>query len=284
MNELFTKLDYSIDWGLLFSVIGFVAFTITWLKKIFRRSDKEIKLKECSLSSPVVKADELANHLKIIFNGKEIDQLNKLEIYIENSGRKALNSNDFHLIPQINLSGFTNITSIRISTSNEFTKWEAATENDSQLSIKLSDFEPNDFIKIEILFESISNEFEPTFQYQLKEKKLEKRDLNRFWIASDYSMRTAYDAYFYIIGIVCIYFLSVSYFTVKWVFKIDLTNRESIGLGWKFLYYTPTILACIIAVYKHSKYIDRTFSGYTKIKNWHESPLIIRDKNNSKII
>ncbi len=119
--KFFSHIEITVDWGLLFGLISILSLVFVWIAKTFRDPAKDISVKEASLEKLLNKPNEFQNELKITLNGSEIDQLNKISLFLRNMGTSTLNSEDFHILPKLNLSGFTNIISLNISSSNEFT-------------------------------------------------------------------------------------------------------------------------------------------------------------------
>ena len=119
--KFFSHIEITVDWGLLFGLISILSLVFVWIAKTFRDPAKDISVKEASREKLLNKPNEFQNELKITLNGSEIDQLNKISLFLRNMGTSTLNSEDFHILPKLNLSGFTNIISLNISSSNEFT-------------------------------------------------------------------------------------------------------------------------------------------------------------------
>ena len=159
IHQLFNTIDFYVDWGLLFGLISIMSLVITWIVKTLKDADKELTVKEVSIENLLNKPNELMSDLRILLNGEEIEQLNKIELYIQNSGATTLSISDYYVLPSVNLSGFTNIISLSISSSNEFTRCDSREVNSSLLELRIDNLESKDYIRIEILFESLNNDF-----------------------------------------------------------------------------------------------------------------------------
>jgi len=271
IHQLFNTLDFSVDWGLLFGLISILSLVITWIIKTFKDPDKDLTVKEVSIENLLNKPNELESDLKILLNGEEIEQLNKIELYIQNDGTKTLNISDFHILPTVNLSGFTNIISLSISSSNEFTRCDSREVNSSLLELTIDNLESKDYIRIEILFESLNNDFESSFEFRLKEKKMEKRDLKEFRIDKHFGIAKDYNAFMIMPLFAGITVYGLTYFIVKYGLRIDLSDASKFSIGWKILFFLPTILTGLFVVYKWNKTIKDFHYGYKKVEKWHFS-------------
>lgn len=269
INELFNTIEFSVDWGLLFGLISILSLVITWLVKSFRDSDRELIVKEVSIENLLNKPNELVSNLKIILNGQEIEQLNRIELYIQNYGAKTLNIADYHILPRVNLSGFTNITSLTISASNEFTKCESNEVSPSLLELKIDNLEPKDYVRIEILFESLTNEFESYFEFRLKEQKMKKRNLKEFRIDKHFGLSKDYNGFMIMPVFAGALVFGLTYFIVIYRLKIDISDPNKFSIGWKALYFLPTILTGLFVVLKWNKTIKDFHFGYKKVDKWH---------------
>jgi len=269
INEFFNTIEVSVDWGLLFGLISILSLVLTWLVKSFRDQDRELIVKEVSIENLLNKPNELVSNLKIILNGQEIEQLNRIELYIQNYGAKTLNISDYHILPKVNLSGFTNIIGLTISASNEFTKCESSEVSPSLLELKIDNLEPKDYIRIEILFESLTNEFESSFEFRLKEQKMEKRNLKEFKIDKHYGLSKDYNGFMIIPMLAGIMVFGLTYFIVIYGLRIDISNPDKFSIGWKALFFLPTILTVLYVILKWNKTIKDFHFGYKKVNNWY---------------
>lgn len=268
---IFNHIDIKIDWGFIFGFISVLSIAITWLIRTFRDSSKEIGVKEVSIETILNKPNELINDLKVILNGEEIEQLNKIELYFQNSGSKTLNHTDYHILPQINLSGFTNIISINISSSNDITTCISEKLNSSLLELKIDNLEPKEYMRIDILFESISDEYESTFEFRLKENKIVKRDLKEYRIDKNFGISKDYNAFMTITSLAGLVVFGLSYFLTRNGLGVDLSDPGNFSIGWKVLFFSPTILTCLFVIYKWNKTIKNHHFGYKKVSKWHDT-------------
>lgn len=268
-DKLFNPIEITIDWGLLFGLISILSLVFVWIVKTFRDPDKDISVKGASIEKLLNKPNEFQNELKIILNGNEIEQLNKISLFLRNIGTMTLNSVDFHIVPKLNLSGFTNIISLNISSSNEFTKCDTKEIKPAILEFKLNNWEPNDFIRIEILFESISYEFETSLEYRLKEQKKYQHNLKEYSIDKYIGITKDYNAFLLFPAFAGAIVYGLSYFIVKYGLKVDLSDLNTFGIGWKVLFFMPTILTIFYAIFKWNNTIKDFHYGHLKVENWH---------------
>lgn len=269
MNELFNPLEYSVDWGLLFGLVSILSLVLTWMVKGFKPADKDLMVNEVSIDKLLNKPNELVSDLKILLNGQEIEQLNKIELYVQNYGTKTLGSSDYHVLPKIDLSGFTNIISLSISCSNEFTTCESQEISPSLLELKIENFESKDYLRIEILFESLTNEFESYFEYRLKENKVERRNLKEFGIEKYIGITKDQNAYMMFPLFTGFMVYGLTYFIVLYGLRIDMTDLTKFGLGWKVLYFLPTVLTGLIVILTWDKTFKNFHYGHKKVEKWH---------------
>jgi hypothetical protein len=268
-DNFFNHIDISIDWGLLFGLISILSLVFAWVVKTFRDPNKDISVKEAVIEKLLNRPNEFQNELKIILNGTEIEQLNKISLFLRNTGTSSLNSEDFHILPRMNLSGFTNIISLNISSSNEFTKCETSEIEPSIVEFKLDNWEPKDFVRVEILFESLSNEFESSFEYRLKEQKKKERNLKEFRIDKHIGISKDYNGFMFFPMFAAGIVYGLSYFIVKYGLKVDLSDLNKFGIGWKILFFIPTVLTGIYVVYKWNTTIRDFHFAHLKIDKWH---------------
>jgi len=268
-DKLFNHIEITIDWGLLFGLISILSLVFVWIAKTFRDDDKDISVKEASIEKLLNKPNEFENNLKITLNGMEIEQLNKISLFLKNTGTTTLNSDDFHILPKLNLSGFTNIISLNISSSNEFTNCETKEIQPAVLEFKLNNWEPKDFIRIEILFESISNEFVTSLEYRLKKKKKYQRNLKEYRIDKHIGLSKDYNAFLVFPGFAGLIVFGLSYFIVKYGLKVDLSDLDKFNIGWKVLFFLPTILTILYVILKWNNTIKDFHYGHLKVDNWY---------------
>lgn len=269
IDKLFNPIEITVDWGLLFGLISILSLVFVWIVKTFRDPAKDISVKEALIEKLLNKPNEFQNELKITLNGREIDQLNKISLYLRNTGSSTLNSEDFHILPKLNLSGFTNIISLNISSSNEFTKCDATEIKPAILEFKLSNWEPKDFIRIEILFESISNEFETSLEYRLKEQKKYQRNLKDYRIDKHFGISKDYNAFFLFPSFAGLIIYGLSYFIVKYGLKVDLSDLDKFSIGWKVFFFLPTILTVLYTILKWNSTIKDFHYSHLKVDNWY---------------
>ena len=270
-DTIFNQIDIAIDWGFIFGFISVLSLALTWLIRKFRDSSKEISIKEVSIETILNKPNELVNDIKVILNGEEIEQLNKIELYFQNSGSKTLNRTDYYILPQIDLAGFTNIISINISTSNDMTKCISEKINSSLLELKIDHLEPKEYIRIEILFESISDEYDSTFEFRLKENKTVKQDLKEYRIDKHFGISKDYNAFMMITSLAGLVVFGLTYFLTRNGLGVDLTDPNNFSVGWKVLFFLPTILTCLFVIYKWNKTIKDHHFGYKKVSKWYNT-------------
>lgn len=268
LDKIFNHIDISVDWGLLFGLISILSLVFAWVVKTFRDASKEICVEEAEVETLLNKPNEFHNELKIILNGTEIEQLNKIALFLRNSGTSTLDSEDFYVLPRINLSGFTNIISLNISSSNEFTKCETSEVEPSILAFKIDNWESKDFIRVEILFESLSNEFESTFEYRLKEQKKVHRNLKEFRLDKFIGISKDYNAFLIFPSFSALIIFGLSYFIVKYGLRVNLSDLNKFSIGWKILFFIPTILTGIYIIFKWNNTIKDFHYGHLKIDKW----------------
>lgn len=268
LDKFFNHIDLTVDWGLLFGLLSILSLVFAWIVKTFRDYSKEISVKEAAIEKLLNRPNEFQNELKILLNGIEIEQLNKISLFLRNSGTSTLNSDDFYVLPKMNLSGFTNIISLNISSSNEFTKCETSEVEPSILAFKLYNWEPKDFIRVEILFESLSNEFESTFEYRLKEQKKVQRNLKEFRLDKHIGISKDYNAFLIFPLFAALIVYGLSYFIVKYGLRVDLSDLYKFSIGWKVLFFIPTILTGIYVIFEWNNTIKDFHYGHLKIDKW----------------
>lgn len=271
--KLFNPIEFSVDWGLLFGLISILSLVFAWVIKTFRDSSKDISVKEAFIEKLLNKPNELQNELRIILNGIEIEQLNKISLYLKNTGSSTLNSKDFYILPRIDLSGFTNIISLNISSSNEFTRCKTFEIEPSIVEFRLEDWESKDFIRVEILFESLSSEFESSLEYRIKEQEKEVMDLKEFRIDKHFGIAKDYNALITFPMFAAAFVCGLSYFIVKYGLRIDLSDLSSFGIGWKILFFIPTALTAIYVTHKWNNIIKEFHFTHLQIDQWYSMTL-----------
>lgn len=267
--KLFNPIEFSVDWGLLFGLISILSLVFAWVVKTFQDRSKDLSVKEAFIESLLNKPNELQNELRIILNGIEIEQLNKVSLYLRNTGSSTLNSKDFYILPRIDLSGFTNIISLNISSSNEFTRFETVEIEPSIVEFRLEDWEPKDFVRVEVLFESLSNEFESSLEYRIKEQPKEVTNLKEFRIDKHFGIAKDYDAFMIFPIIAAAFVFGLSYFIVRYGLKIDLSDLSSFGIAWKVLFFIPTVLTATYVIYRWNNTIKEFHFTHLQIDQWY---------------
>jgi len=269
MEKLFNHVDITLNWDVLFGFFSIIAFIVTWLIKFTSNSNKDISLKYLSIEKLIDKPNKFSNELKILLNGIEIEQLSKIDMILENSGSRTLNKTDFHISPKINLEGFTNIINLEISSSNKFTTCKTRKIDLTQVEILIEDFEANDFIKIELFFESILNDYIPKFEFKLKESEEFIIDLKGFCIEQHFGVSKDYNAFFLIVPISGIITTFLTFIFIWLGLEVDIENIEKASIGWKAIFWVPTILVIIYSIMKWNKIITKHHFTFQKIEKWY---------------
>lgn len=266
---MFNPIEINIDWGFLFGFISVLSLILTWIIKKLKRSNKEIIVKDVYVSSILLKPNELENNIKILINDIEIDSLNQTKLYLMNSGHQFINNDDFFIRPTIDLRGYTNILNVSISSSHEFTKIETKKIGESKIELEVNDFEPKSYIKIDLTFESIGNDYNPNLELCLKGQKKVNIDLKLIEMDRHRSITSDFTGILAISGGIFVLVLLLTSFIVKYGFGVNLDNPENFSIGWKFVFFGPATVIVISFLILFYKKINHWHFGLQKIKKWY---------------
>ncbi len=266
--EIFNRIEFIPDWGVILGLISVTTIIVGGLRRLLKDPEKSLAVREVIVDTFLNKPGELANNIRILLDGQEIVQLTRMTLYLKNEGRKALHSSDYHVLPTVNLSGFTNIVSINISATNEFTTCESNQIDQSHLELKIDNFESHDYIKLEVLFESISDDFESYFEFRLKENKHNKTDLKEYRLEKGLGISKDYNALMMLPIFAALIAYGATYILVRFGLGVNLTDQE-FGIGWKSLFYAPAVVTGLSVLYSFKKTIDSFHYGHKKINDWH---------------
>jgi len=268
-EEAFGNLELNIDWGFLFGLTSLMSVLWVGAVKILTDPKKEILIKEIKFDFFLVKPTELVDEIKILRKGNEIERTGRIEFYVTNSGLQTLNKSDFHINPSISIEGFTNLFHISISTSNEFTSLECSIVNQANLELQINDFEPKDFIRIILYFEDADDNFNPKLVFRLKESKKVSRVLREDRIKRSNGLSKDYEMLFMVFFFASTLTFILSQFIVKHGFGIDINNQESITIGWKIVFFMPTLIVSMITSVNIYSIIKHFHFGHKKVSNWY---------------
>ncbi|MEJ1241880.1 hypothetical protein WBG78_27285 [Chryseolinea sp. T2] len=272
MDQYFNTIEYTVDWRMLISLISLAVLVFKGIDKLTQDSNKNISIKQVSLEKLLDKPNELVNELNILLNGQQIQGLNKLEIGIQNEGKETVNATDFHILPRMVLEGFVNIFSINVSTSNEFTTCAVNLINNNEIELSINTLEPKDYLRLEILFEGLSEVHNYRLRYRFKERKLEEEEYLKNWrIDKHLGQKRDYDAFMYILVFLGPIFIGITHFILRYGVNIDTSNSDKFAIGWKVLYFIPAGLVCLHLMLKWNKNIRAFHYGYKNVKQWFSS-------------
>ncbi|HRH03404.1 MAG TPA: hypothetical protein PLN13_09335 [Bacteroidia bacterium] len=268
-TPIFNHLDYSVNVDFFMGFIPLFAGFLHWAKKRFDDPKYDIGIKRVVLFDAPYNAEELDAEVRRQLYEQSIDKLYKLDLAIQNTGTETLNSSKFHVIPRIKLKK-SKIIKTKLSISNEFT--ECKTElHDEEIEVKFRDLEPKDYIRISVIFESLTFEedrLEYSFDYRLKEEKNTK--VNLFFTSTEkfFTAQRDYDGIFYILTIGSGIFVLLMYLLVKYGLNINLSDPSKFAIGWKFIFYSPPAIMTLFFVVRWWKLITDFHYGYNDVK-WH---------------
>lgn len=268
-NPIFNHLDYSINVDFFMGFIPLVGGFLHWAKKKFGDPRYSIGVKRVVLYDAPYNAEELDDEIRRRLYEQSINKLYKLEIALQNTGIETLNSSKFHVTPRIKLKR-SRIIKTKLSVSNEFT--ECKTElYDDEIEVKFRDLEPKDFIRVSVIFESLTFEddrMDYSFDYRLKEKKNAKVDLFLTSTTKFFHAQRDYDGIFYIISIGSGILVLLMYLLVTYGLNINLSDPSKFALGWKFIFFSPPVLMTLFFVARWWKLITDFHYGYNDVK-WY---------------
>ena len=267
MENLFEPIVYELNIPTLVAscslLVGLIALATREKGKGLDKKEMYVHFatSELLLSKP----DFINNQLKLLWEDEEIESLYLLQIYISNDGQKIIQSSDFIESPVLTLEGYNNIISTNIFTSDETTKVKIEKRDEVTIELKIDDFEPNNLIKIEVLYESLDEEPKQYLKYYLKEDN-KRKDVNLNYFRKGGADRGEYISEYlhmnmWVIFIYTGIVAALELLILKFGIGIKPLNGE-FSMGWVFLFWVIPFI-----VFIHS--VNVTMKDYRKIaRNW----------------
>lgn len=254
-DHVHSEVEYSLDWGLLLGLISFLAFINEMLRKRFARSRKGLEI--CYINT--------------------IQMPYKLTVYIANSGTETLNSIDYHIVPKITFDSFLDELRFVVSTSNEFTQSKTTvmrnvspTTSSTDLIFDINQFEPKNYLKVEVECKVSSKIPYPVFSYRFKEEKHISMNLDDLKTALVIGGLQDQNIFMFIPFTSAAIALLLTHFMLTYVLKIDFSNTHQLSTGLRILVYIPAIIFAINRTIAWHKRLDMRYNGHRKIKKWIE--------------
>jgi hypothetical protein len=271
---MFESIEIVINWGFLFGLTSVLALITGWLGHKLKGESKNLTVKDVTLQPLLNKPNGLENEIKIHLNDIEIESLNKIQVFIMNDGNQTLNNFDFHIMPTIELKGFANILNVNVTSSHEFTKIKTKIIGESKLVLTTNDFEPKTYIKIEIIFESIENDYNPYFETCLKEKEkinidLKHTSLTRSTRNTNFAVQSDSGTLLIITMFYFLIILGLTYLIARFGLGVNFENPDGFGIWWKVIFFSPATILSLFFLIKFIIKIDIFHYRWLKIKKWY---------------
>jgi len=266
---MFKPIPYQINLEFILGFIPILGIIITGFLKLFKRFNKVLLIIDSSIYSYLRKPAEIEKSTTILVEGIEVNSISKIVIIFSNGGAKTLKKSDFNIFPLIDLIGFTNIINFSIYSSNEFVKILPCKKSESKLELQIDNLEPKAFIKIEILFETIDDDYKPYLKCCLKENEIHEIDLKELRRKKDIDVEHSYGPIMPMTALVLALTIGLTLLFSKYGLGINLSNYKEYDIGWKILFFLPSIIASCVLIYIMMKRINEKYYGDLKVKKWH---------------
>lgn len=267
--------DIEINWAFLISFVSLLFAVFAYISNRLNKIDttKKLRIRSSDNSTMLGVPDFLKDRIKLSYNNKEIEQLNVLTIAIQNHSSVVINKEDFNQNFLIKVSGFNSIMEAFSYQTEKHTKIEKISTNDEFIELQVDNFNSNEYLKIEIYYDTLENEVAPTLTYCLKNKKEEEIELNNYSIVErNYGASKDYNNIGFL-GLIMI--LSLSYSLLFLVFKyglgLDIDFEPNFQGHFKILI---VVLSILITVY----YMRKIFKWLGNYHDWEENVTWISNK------
>lgn len=267
---MFERIVFNINWGLLGVMSSIIIACIPLFLKLSRRKEKDIDFLEVDMNYIFKKPSGFEKDVKISFNGKDIESLECLSIYIKNLGSKIINYNDFNEQPNIEISGFNNIFKYEVYKSCLHTICSIEKISDDKIVINTDNFESDCYINVLLYFESIEENQSIKASLSLKNMPRKQIVLKDVQIERQLGLSQSYSSMLPIIFLPFFILLGVTALIARYGLGVNLSIGETYSWGWKLLFFLPSIIISLITSWHYYRRINRYNFGSLKIKQWHK--------------
>lgn len=147
------KVYDNLDFGFLFTVIGALLGLFALIQAWRYKTRKEFSLLSWDNENLLKKQDLKVDNLRLLFNDKEVDQVNVIRLYFQNEGNSVVRKEDIHTDNfKISLDNPIEILSINFYSTNTHNKIDWLQASDTEILFSVDFIEPDDIIKIEIQY------------------------------------------------------------------------------------------------------------------------------------
>lgn len=146
VKKLFGHVDTSINIEFILAILG-IALGLISLRPKGTKEKKKISIKQADNDLLVKIPERFTNKIKVLFDNEVTADLYELTVYLKNTGKEVLKTEDFHKKCSIKFGGDVKVKAVNLKTDDEFTKAEITT-SDQSVELDISLLEPNPLLSL----------------------------------------------------------------------------------------------------------------------------------------
>ena len=152
VKKLFGHVPTSINVEFILAILGIILGLIS-LRPKGTKDKKKISIKQADNDLLVKIPERFSNNIKVLFDNELTADLYELTIYLKNTGKEVLKTEDFHKKCSIKFGRDVKIKAVNLKADDEFTKAGITTAEQS-VELDVSLLEPDKYVRVDILYSS----------------------------------------------------------------------------------------------------------------------------------
>lgn len=152
VKKLFGHVPTSINVEFILAILGIILGLIS-LRPKGTKDKKKISIKQADNDLLVKIPERFSNNIKVLFDNELTADLYELTIYLKNTGKEVLKTEDFHKKCSIKFGRDVKIKAVNLKADDEFTKAGITTAEQS-VELDVSLLEPDKYVRVDILYAS----------------------------------------------------------------------------------------------------------------------------------